>query len=199
MQGHKSKVNWRCMELTELEFEDLLSFAMKDESEVPLKTNDKLKKKINAKLRYKRIMKAVPASAACVVIGVVLTSVMLNDGGNNVNDVVHKPIAANEKIITTDLSERNIARGTVEESKTINNTLIECLDNDIEKMMTVTARVKEYMQNNPQYAFYDDFKGLSGNESCLNEESGELVVIFDAGTVAPKEHGEIFINVGIIK
>ena len=188
------------MELTEFEFEDLLSLAMKDGSEVPLKTNDKLMKKINVKIRNKRIMKAIPASvAACMVIGVVLTSVMLNNGGKNVNGIIYEPIAVNEKIKTTDISEKNMTRATVEGSKTINNTLIDCLDNDIEKIMTVTARVKEYMQNNPQYAFYDEFKGLSGNESCLKEVSGELVVILDAGTVAPKEHGDIFINVGIIK
>ena len=78
---------------------------MKDESEVPFKTNEKLKKKLNTKSKYKRILKSVPVSAvACLVIGAVVTSVMLNDGTNNADDISYIPIAVNEKIISTDIS-----------------------------------------------------------------------------------------------
>lgn len=117
MQGHKLKVNWRCMELTEFEFEELLSSAMKDESEVPFKTNDRLMKKLNAKLRYKRIIKAVPASAAaCLVIGVVLTSVMYN------NQEVYelKGDEVNQGLVIGTIEEKNVttAQEIVDEKDT---------------------------------------------------------------------------------
>ena len=137
--------------------------------------------------------------AACLVIGIAVASVMLNDGKDNTDDIIYKPIAVNERIKTTDIAEKNMKMGAVEESIAFDNALIGSVDNDIEKLMSITDKVKEYMIDNPDYEFYYGFEGLSGNERCYYEESGELVVIFDAGTIAPKEHGEIFINVGIIK
>lgn len=68
------------MELTESEFEELFSKAMKDDSEVPTRLNDKLQKKLLFKTRYQKFTKAFPASvAACLVVGVVLTSVVHNN------------------------------------------------------------------------------------------------------------------------
>ncbi len=183
--------------MTEIEFESLLQLAFRDSKNVPDEINQKLKKKLYKKSRYKRILKSVPISAAaCLVIGGVVASVMFNVGGNSNNDMISKPITANE---TQNAVTMEMARGAIEENKSIDCILIDSLDNNIEKLMTVSESVKSYMEDNSQYAFYEDFKGLSGNERCYFEESGELVVIFDAGTVAPEEHGEIFINVGIIE
>ncbi len=185
--------------MTEIEFEGLLQSAFKDSGNVPDEINQRLKKKLYKKLKYKRILKSIPASmAACLVIGIAVASVMLNGGKDNTEDIMHKPIAVNEKIRTTIIPE-NREMGAVEESIAFDNALIGSIDNDIEKLMSITDKVKEYMIANPYYEFYDGFEGLSGNERCYYEESGELVVIFDEGTIAPKEHGEIFINVGIIK
>lgn len=66
--------------MTESEFEELYSKAMKDDSEVPARLNDKLQKKLLFKTRYQKFTKAFPASvAACLVVGVVLTSVVYNN------------------------------------------------------------------------------------------------------------------------
>ena len=182
--------------MTEIEFEGLLQSAMNDNSAVPEEINQRLRRK----LRHKRILKSVPVSAAaCLVIAVTAASVMFNGGKDNTDDLMYKPIAVNDKIKTTVVEEKNMARATVEKGIAFDDALIESIDNDTDKLMRITDKVKEYMLLNPDYEFYDGFEGLSGGERCYYEESGELVLIFDAGTVAPEEHGEIFINVGVIK
>ncbi len=182
--------------MTEFEFEGLLQSAIRDSKNVPDEINQRLKQKLYKKSRYKRILKSVPISmAACVVIGVIVASVMFNNTPNDTNDIISKPMAVNEKMATTDFALKNMARNSIEESIAFDNMLIK----DIDNVVLVAKKVKEYMEDNPDYEFYEDFKGLSGNERCYFEESGELVVIFDAGVIAPKEHGEIFINVGIIE
>ena len=182
--------------MTEIEFEGLLQSAFKDSNNVPDEINQKLKKKLYKKSKYKRILKSIPVSvAACLVIGIAAASVILNGDKDNTDDIMYKPIAVNEKIRANIIPE-NKGMGAVEESVAFDSVLI---GNDIENLMSVSDKVKEYMLANPDYEFYDGFDGLSGNERYYYEESGELVVIFDAGTIAPEEHGEIFINVGIIK
>lgn len=182
--------------MTEFEFEGLLQSAIRDSKNVPDEINQRLKQRLYKKSRYKRILKSVPVSmAACVVIGVIVASVMFNQTPNDNSDIISNPMAVNEKIATTDIAVKNMARSSIEESIAFDNMLIK----DIDNVVIVAEKVKEYMKDNPDYEFYDEFKGLSGNERCYFEESGELVVIFDAGAIAPKEHGEIFINVGIIE
>ena len=181
--------------MTEIEFEGLLQSAFKNNSDVPDEINQKLKKKLYKKLKYKRILKSIPVSvAACFVIGIAVASVMFNSGENKIGDI--NPIVVND---TQEAVKMNMARGAAKESLDINNTLLEALDNKVEKVMKVTSEVKKYIADNPDYDFYDGFVGLSGNEKCYYEESGELVVIFDSGSIAPEEHGEIFINVGIVE
>ena len=97
------------MDLTEFEFEDLLSLAMKDNGEVPLKTNEKLKKKLDAKLRYKRIIKVVPSSlAACLVVGVVLVSVVHNNQELYDFKVDDTNQFQNQGVVIKDSQEKNV-------------------------------------------------------------------------------------------
>lgn len=66
--------------MTESEFEELLSKAMKTDGEVPARLNEKLQKKLLFKMRYQKFTKAFPASmAACLIVGVILTSVVYNN------------------------------------------------------------------------------------------------------------------------
>lgn len=182
--------------MTELEFEGLLQSAVGGSKNVPDEINQRLKRKLYNKSRYKRILKSVPVSmAACMILGVVVASVMFNQTPNDNSDIISKPMAVNERIATTDIAVKNQERSPIEKSIAFDSMSTK----NIENVQLVADKVKEYMEANPDYEFYDSFNGLSGNERCYIEESGELVVIFDAGTVAPKEHGEIYINVGIIE
>lgn len=66
--------------MTESEFEELLSRAMNDNYEAPPKLNERLQKKLLFKARYQKIAKAFPTSAAaCLLIGVALTSLVYNN------------------------------------------------------------------------------------------------------------------------
>ena len=153
-------------------------------------------KKIYQKSRYKRILKSVPLStAACLIVGVMIVSVISNNNGNKTSDEFYQPIAVNETnyAVTMDL-----AREEVQKSSPIDNRLVEYLNNDVEKLMLVSQKIKNHMKNESEFEYFDDFKGISGNERYYITDLGELVVIFDAGVVAPEEHGEIYINVGVI-
>ena len=183
------------MELTELEFENLLQLSFKDEANVPDELNQRLMKKIYQKSRYKRILKSVPLSAAaCLIVGVMVVSVISNNG-NKTSDEFYQPIAVNETnyAVTMDL-----AREEAQKSIPIDNRLVEYLNNDVEKLMLISQKIKDHMKNESEFEYFDDFKGISGNERYYVTDLGELVVIFDAGVVAPEEHGEIYINVGDI-
>ena len=182
--------------MTEFEFEGLLQSAIRDSKNVPDEINQRLKQKIYKKSIYKRIIKSVPVSmAACVAVGVMVVAVISNRTPNNNSDIISKPMAVNERIATTDIAPNNLARNSVEESVAFDSMSTK----DIGNAHLVNERVKEYMNDNPDYGFYKDFNGISGDERYYLEESGELVIIFDAGDIAPEEHGEIFINVGIIE
>lgn len=184
------------MELTELEFENLLQSSFKDEINVPDELNQRLMKKIYQKSRYKSILKSVPLSAAaCLVVGVMIASVVSNDGGKKTSNEFYQPIAVNDKMYAVTM---DLARGAVQESKPIENTLIEFLNNDVEKLMIVSQKIKDHMKNDSEFGYFDDFQGISGNERYYITDLGELVVIFEQGVVAPEEHGEIYINIGVI-
>lgn len=184
------------MELTELEFENLLQSSFKDEMNVPDEINQRLMKKIHQKSRYKRILKSVPLSAAaCLLVGVMIVSVISNEGGRKTSDEFYQPIAVNEKMYAVTM---DLARGEVQKSRSIDNTLAEFLNNDVEKLMIVSQKIKDHMKNESEFEYFEDFLGISGNERYYITDLGELVVIFDAGVVAPEEHGKIYINIGVI-
>lgn len=77
-------------------------------------------------------------------------------------------------------------------------SLIQYLANDEQKLSIVSQIIKEQMVNNEDIDYYDTFSSVSGNERYDVTEENELVVIFDAGVVAPEEFGEQAFNVGVI-
>ncbi len=273
------------MELTEFEFDNLLNSAMKIDENIPYGINDKLKKKINSKYRYKKMIKSIPVSAAaCLVAGVVLTSVMYNnqniydipkgisnvpdDNGIVISSVIEEDIKVpleNEKIVpkvsqntnvdlsddtaktksnetinfvlksaeqegvtpgktsvaeselavfdgdemqVTDPVSESYAQELPEDSleystrampEVKNISLAEYLANDQALITLVSQKIKEQMLYDSEFGYFEDFSMISGNERYYLTEQNELVIIFDAGTIAPTDHGEMYFNVGVVK
>ena len=193
------------MELTE--FDDLMK-SLIEEKEVPNELNLKLKNKLNNKYRLKKVRKAIPASlAACLVIGVVLTSVMHNNqeiaGEKNAKQAV---VAHNISADTAQVEAYSRAGGqgvydeaTLKQSKFERATLSDYLENNQDLIENVSEKVKEKMSADDTIIYFKDFTSITGNENFYLTEENELVIIFEPGVVAKEENGEIYFNVGIVK
>lgn len=123
--------------MTESEFEELFSKAMKDNSEVPAGINEKLQKKLLFKMRYQKFTKAFPASvAACLIVGVILTSVVYNNRNTFVlqND--------NEQDIQ---NNGTVVRTVEEHSSTEENTRVE-----EEKEINIPVKTEEKKNKSPK-------------------------------------------------
>ena len=115
MQENKLDQKWRCMELTEFEFEDILKNAMKAEDEDINALNITLKKKINSKYKYKKLLKSIPVSAvACVMVGFVITSVIYNNKNlkefPDNSDIVSKPQVTKVSEINEPINSNNVVQ-----------------------------------------------------------------------------------------
>ncbi len=193
------------MELTE--FDELMK-SLIDENEVPDELNLKLKKKINNKYKLNKIRKSIPTSlAACLVVGVVLTSVMHNNqeivGEKNAKQ------AGGARNISADTAQIEAYSGAetrdvyeeakLKQSKFERATLSDYLENNQDLIKNVSEKVKEKMSADETIIYFDNFTSITGNEYFYLTEENELVIIFEPGVVAKEENGEIYFNVGIIK
>ncbi len=77
-------------------------------------------------------------------------------------------------------------------------SLIEYLENDEEKILLVSERIKEQMSADEEIDYYKEFESIVGDEEYYLTDECELVIIFDEGEIAPEEHGKLYFNVGII-
>lgn len=78
------------------------------------------------------------------------------------------------------------------------NTLSDLFTDGYDYKSTIDERVTEQIANLPHAEEYT-FSGISGNESFSLNEENALTVNFDAGTIAPEEHGDQFFTVGTVE
>lgn len=102
------------MELTE--FDEIMSFLINDEKEVPQHLNHKLKKKITAKYRYNKLMRAIPMSAvACIAVGFFLVSAIYHSEEltNVPQPEVKEKIVSEEMVVKPEIKEKIISEEMV--------------------------------------------------------------------------------------